>query len=93
MASPLEIKIALHYWSQNTIDYPNMNDPAPREILFTFSECGLLKRSDDPSAIPRYTAGPALKCYVSGLMSIPFPVQHWVLPPITGKLGGAEGTW
>lgn len=73
--SPLQIKIALHYWV-----VPGQYE-GPEDKSFVKDLCGhmvnygLLETCDDG-----YCRGPALQCYVDALCSIPWPVQVWKIP-------------
>lgn len=86
MATPLEIKICLHYYAM-VDEYEggagsHWYSPAVQEALRRLHQDGLLSFS--PSGEPRlYDRGPALECYVTALCSVPFPAQQWVIPQET----------
>ena len=83
MASPLEIKIALHYWTNSTEDYAadderHRTSPAVVSAVDSMVKAGLLEY---PRKVPgKVEVGPALETYVAALMAVPFPVQQWVIP-------------
>ena len=83
--SPLEIKIALHYWcyphDYENAEGPHWNSPVVRDIIRRMQDAGLivtLPVAADRPAI--YGRGPALRCYIDALCSIPWPVQVWKIP-------------
>lgn len=79
MASPLEIKIALHYYAMpGDYDGTERGSGAFSEIVETFLRGGLLVTPGPRGAT--LSAGPALAIYVEALCAIPFPVQKWVIP-------------
>lgn len=83
--SPLEIKIALHYYA-HPYDYENgegnhWDAPATRAAIKALLEHKLLSirpMSSDEGWV--YTRGPALNVYVEALCAVPWPVQTWVIP-------------
>ena len=83
MSTPLEISIALHYWTRPG-DYGagapdfNIDAPAVIEQRQQMVNAGLLVQVNAPGR--RYDAGPALECYVTALCNLPWPVQQWVMP-------------
>ena len=85
MASPLEIKIGLHYWTVATEysweDEMHRNSPATRNILGWFVRDGLLEKLPVPTEYgATYKATEALGVWVEALCAVPFPVQQWVIP-------------
>jgi hypothetical protein len=85
MATPLEICIALHYWTHTT-DYGRDNGDhnfsasavvAQRDQMV---EAGLLILGTGERTVRNYDIGPALETYVNALCSVPWPVQKWVMP-------------
>lgn len=84
MSTPLEISIALHYWTRVTdfgSEAPdfNINAPAVVEQRNQMVNARLLNPSyGDGGRL--YMAGPALERYVNALCSVPWPVQKWVMP-------------
>lgn len=88
MTSPLEIKIALHYYCHPG-DYdggegPHFESSAVRRMHIEFVERGLLRRVDGEPAEgeAHWTAAPALEVYVDALCAVPWPVQEWVIPKV-----------
>jgi hypothetical protein len=93
MASPLEIGIALHYWTTPT-EYDggaseHFYSPATQEILSDFVSRGFLLHLDKPNEYGgMYRATEALGIWVDALCNIPFPVQQWVIPALSQQQGG-----
>jgi hypothetical protein len=77
VSSPLEIKIALHYWcSSEPYDGPEANSPAFSQITATMCSRGLLvMRNGGLDGVHD-----VLKVYVETLCAVPWPVQMWVIP-------------
>ena len=85
MASPLEIRIALHYWTTPG-DYElgtgcHWHSTAVQETLSKLVERGLLQRRE-AADLAMYKRGPGLECYVKALCDISFPIQKWIIPPV-----------
>jgi hypothetical protein len=84
MSTPLQIAIALHYWTRAD-DYglgngdDNFNASAVRDQRSEMCAYQLIE-ANEPGAIPRYKAGPALECYINALCALPWPEQKWVMP-------------
>lgn len=84
MATPLKINIALWYYcrpgdyGKNSHDN-NFTAPAVQEALKDFVDGGLLAVSPHGSEA-RYYGTEALKVWVDGLCSVPWPIQQWVIP-------------
>ena len=85
MASPLEIGIALHYWTTPT-EYDDGEgehfwSPAVQDILSRFVSSGYLIHLDKPNEYGgTYKATDALHIYVDAICAVPFPVQTWIIP-------------
>lgn len=85
--SPLQIEIALHYFSRGD-DYRTVSQspnaytpPAIVDVLALFVDSGLLrtdKRSGDFER--KYHPTEALRVYVNAVCAVPLPVQQWVIP-------------
>lgn len=83
--TPLEIKIALHYWSGQDGDYSSpfgkigeMADHQSRiaAALQSFVDCGLLSPVPEPEwhiHNRKYRRGPALESFVANLLNVPLP--------------------
>lgn len=90
MATPLEIQIALWYYTTRQGDYSpddifHRNSSACKFIYNKFVKKQLLYINNEPIVNhnePTYKAGPALECYINALCAIPFPVQQWVIPDV-----------
>ena len=94
MASPLEIKIALHYWFNSTEDYAadderHRTSPAVVSAVDSMVKAGLLEYAGNVPG--RVEAGPALATYVAALRAVPFPVQQWVIPKADETADGWQG--
>lgn len=86
MASPLEIRIGIHYWT-TVGDYgedcqQHANSPAVRSYIRDMLAAGLLAEgSRDPERYPsKYQAGPGLGVWIEAICAVPFPIQQWVIP-------------
>lgn len=87
MASPLEIKIALHYWAltndyEDHVEPKHGRSPAVQDALARFVAMGLLvdkMQGSEHRCDRRYDSGPALECFVDALCSVPWPKQKWVI--------------
>lgn len=85
MPSPLEIKIALHYYTDPT-EYEggagaHYHSVAVQGILSDFTERGYLVELAEPNQWGGRRRGtPALDVYVAALRDVPLPVQRWVIP-------------
>jgi hypothetical protein len=93
MSSPLEIKIAMHYWAL-VGDYEDgkgehWNSPAVQSILGSFVHDGLLKRAGN-EVMEKYQRTDALGVWVDAICAVPKPVQMWIIPPMSGGLGSME---
>lgn len=86
MSSPLEISIALWYFTRPG-DYGhgtgdrNFNAPAVQETFARFVGAGLLKRHEPSTDLPQHYIGTeGLRVYVEALCALPWPEQRWVMP-------------
>ena len=68
MATPLHIKIVLHY---------RVSAPEAGEYSRELMERGLLRRSTDN--FRQYEPTEATKVWVEALCAVPFPTQKWVI--------------
>jgi hypothetical protein len=87
MTTPLQIEIALHYWTRTT-DYGlgngdnNFDAPAVVSQRNEMLRAGLLNANDTtvyPQHTRNYAPGPALECYIKALCALPWPVQQWAI--------------
>lgn len=85
MTTPLHIGIALHYWTSPG-DYDgggsaHFHSGATQAYLGHLVEVGLLEKLDAPDKYgATYRSTDALRVYIDGLLSVPYPIQKWVLP-------------
>lgn len=94
MKSPLSVTILLHYFYSPT-DWPEGVANYPRQVqagaMKEFVDQGLLREVGPaasglarPKGSPRYEKTEALEIYVKALLSVPYPVQKWVIPGFEG---------
>lgn len=77
--SPLEIRIALHYYAF-VDDYRGEESRLKiDEICNDFVRRGLLRLATTDEH-RRFVGTDALNLYVEALCNVPFPVQRWVIP-------------
>jgi hypothetical protein len=89
MASPLEIKIALHYCTTPG-DYSDGNgvhwsSPAVKAIIAAFVSDGLLSNAGGRGG-EMYGKTEALGVWVDAICSVPKPVQKWIIPAVRRDL-------
>lgn len=91
--SPAEIKIALHYWV-HPYDYDGIEAPNfVMEVCEKMVRAGLLRYDSPEVGVigPKFTRNEeAMKVYVEALCAIPWPVQVWVVPKVTGEGGFSQ---
>lgn len=85
MASPLEIMIALHYWTTPceyaADDERHRTSGAVTDILESYVRAGFLEKLPEANKYGgTFKSTDALGVWVDALCSIPFPVQKWVIP-------------
>lgn len=97
MATPLEIDIALWYYTRPG-DYGegmgdhNFKAPAVQEALKRFVDAGLLKAHEPNSDLPQlFHNTEGLRVYVETLCNVPWPEQRWVVPSMEHAERGAKG--
>lgn len=80
VSCPLEIMIALHYWTTPGPYSPecpeHANSPAVREACARMIKAGLLQFGETE----QYTATESTRVFVQALCAVPWPVQEWVIP-------------
>lgn len=90
MASPLEIQIAIHFWTRPTKyaehEPDHRNSGAVKAILSWYVRDGLLEPTAPNEHGEIYKATEALGVWVDALCTVPFPVQKWVIPAPVGGL-------
>ena len=80
--TPLEMQIALHYYTSPT-DFRDgdFSAPAVRSSIDHFQACDLIRvRKAGEPGNAHYVATPRLNTYVEKLKSIELPIQRWVYP-------------
>jgi len=83
MSSPLEICIALHYWttvgdySPDNVEHANSS--SVKDCLRRMKACGLLSSPGRDGA--NFGSTEALGVYVEALCKVNWPVMKWVIPP------------
>lgn len=84
MTVPVEVKIALHYWTipgdYSPDNLEHRHSSVCEAIYSKFINQELLIYCKNGAATPKYTAGPALQCYIEALCAVPFPVKGWKIP-------------
>jgi hypothetical protein len=82
MASPLLIKIALHYYITSSEDCSELESrfEAQQFALSVLLESGLLERIGGDRDELKFRGTDALKVWVEAICAVPFPVQQWVIP-------------
>lgn len=85
MTSPLEISIALHYWTTpgdySAEDPDHRLSPAVQSALHGFVEAGLLERRTEPTDRgSRFKATDGLRVWIEALCAVPLPVRIWIVP-------------
>ena len=89
MASPLEIQMALHFWTRPTKyaehEPEHRNSRAVQAILVDFVRRGLLLQTLTNHHGEIYEATEALGVWTEALCAVPFPVQKWVIPSSVGR--------
>lgn len=89
MASPLEIQMALHFWTRPTAyaehEPEHRNSGAVKNILAWYVRDGLLEKIPANEHGETYKATDALGVWVEALCSVPFPIQKWVIPSVVGS--------
>lgn len=87
MASPLEIQMALHFWTSPTKyaehEPDHRTSGAVKAILAWYVRDGLLEPTAPNDYGEIYKATEALGVWVEALCAVPFPVQKWVIPPVS----------
>jgi hypothetical protein len=77
--SPLQIEILLHYYkAADDFRDGDFSAPAVRKAINIFREEGYL-RSEKSVSGRCYDLSPKGYVYVTALMDVPEPVQHWVV--------------
>lgn len=84
MASPLEIQIALHFWTTPTKyaehEPEHRGSGGVKNALARFERDGLLEPILPNGYGEVYNATAALGIWIDALCAVPFPVQIWVVP-------------
>lgn len=74
--TPLEIKIALHYYVCAD-DYPNLSPPAQQQTIEYFLTSGYLVRNESGES-PQYVGTDKLDAYCKKLCAVSEPRRVWV---------------
>lgn len=86
MANPLEIQMALHFWTRPTAyaehEPEHRNSGAVKAILAWYVRDGFLEVIPVNEHGETYRATEALGVWVKALCAVPFPVQKWVIPTV-----------
>src|SRR5690349_12535260 len=83
MSTPLEISIAVHYYTRGG-DYGrgtgdnNWTAPAVQDACEAMCAWGLLRRSEKQGQM--YEATKGMDAFMQAMCDIPWPVQQWVIP-------------
>lgn len=83
MSTPLEISIAVHYYTRagdygRGICENNWNAPAVQQACENMHAWGLLQLSNKEGQ--KYESTKGMDAFVQAICSIPWPVQQWAIP-------------
>ena len=79
--TPFEVEFLLHYHCSDD-EFRHSNSPAGQEAIEKFIKAGILYKREDGT---HFAIHIALDLYIKEILSVPLPVQTWVMPSNTTK--------